>query len=162
MKKRLNIVGLLVFLVVSAACDKKDDPEVTSGEVVSLMFGVYAGEIPGTDYSDIYLLNETSLFQDTTNKYPNNGFFDGEFVLLEQEKFELTQDLMDYFPMELLVSEETFIGCPDCADGGGIYVEYKTTDYHGRWNIDNELDAIPEYLHEFVTKILEKIVLLEN
>ena len=49
---------------------------------------------------------------------------------------------------------------PDCADGGGTYIEINTADGKRFWYIDNNNRETPEYLHEFIGEVNEKINML--
>jgi len=147
-----------LFLLSCAKSDESGDID----QEITLLFGYYKGLVPEGDYSDIYLLNDTQLFLDSLGNYPSNGFYEGEFEKLTESDFQIAQDLISFFPSELFNEVENYVGCPDCADQGGIYVEYERGDLHGFWTIDNQQDALPEYLHEFVDKISEKVTLLDN
>lgn len=151
----------LFVLLLLASCASSDE----SGDIdqeVTLLFGYYKGLVPGGDLSDIYLLNSSNLYLDSLGNYPSNGFYEGEYTEMDNSDFQIAQDLISFFPSELFDEFENYVGCPDCADQGGIYVEYERGDQHSFWNIDNQKDALPEYLHEFVDKISEKVILLNN
>lgn len=53
--------------------------------------------------------------------------------------------------------EEKTYACPDCVDQGGLYIRYYIEGKKGEFRIDTNKDKIPNYLHEFVDKINEKL-----
>ena len=72
------------------------------------------------------------------------------------------EDLSDYFPDQLLSEEEEVLGCPDCADQGGLFIQYSENENVQSWRIDQSKNAVPAYLHEFMDKVNEKIDLINN
>lgn len=52
--------------------------------------------------------------------------------------------------------------CPDCADQGGLYVEYRQGNAYGKWHIDQDKEEVPTYLHEFMDKVNETIRLIKE
>jgi len=83
-------------------------------------------------------------------------------VQLENSKFEQVKDVIDYFQNQLLNGREPKLNCPDCADGGGIFIQYANNGTIKSWRIDPTLNNVPEYLHEFIEKVNEKIALINN
>jgi hypothetical protein len=78
------------------------------------------------------------------------------------KKFDFSCDDLDLsiadIPSELLETESGKIfGCPDCADGGGLFIEYKSGKTHKFWVIDNMKYQVPEYLHPFMDKVRAEI-----
>lgn len=68
------------------------------------------------------------------------------------------KDLSLQLPSALINSESHVLGCPDCSDGGGIYIETKINDEIRYWFIDKQ--RVPSGLEEFVTLVNEKLTLL--
>ena len=85
-----------------------------------------------------------------------------EFEELESGLFLQVNDLPDFFPNQLLNESETVFGCPDCADGGGLFVQYSKNGNTKSWRIDQDYNNIPSYLHEFVYKVNEKIGIINK
>jgi hypothetical protein len=71
-------------------------------------------------------------------------------------------DLVDFFPNQLLDETETIIGCPDCADGGGLFIQYLDNEDIMAWRIDQNKNNVPTYLHDFMDKVNEKIQIINN
>jgi hypothetical protein len=70
--------------------------------------------------------------------------------------------LVDFFPNQLLSEEETVFGCPDCSDGGGLFIQYSDNGNLKSWRIDQMQENVPSYLHSFMDQVNEAIVLINN
>src|SRR5699024_2579495 len=116
--------------------------------------GHFYGECVGESCVETFKLTENNLYEDTVDDYSHQNF---ELVKLENEKFEQVKDLTDYFPNQLLNDSRTVFGCPDCADGGGLFIQYSNNGNVKSWRIDQRKDKVPSYLHSFITKVNKKI-----
>lgn len=151
--KNFKPLAFLLLLTLLFACKKEDNPTLENGNY--LIFGHYYGECFGETCVETYKLTETQLFEDIINTYAGNGPFD--FIELPAAEYEKTKTLMDYFPSELLQAEETTFGCPDCADQGGLFIQYADGSTIKSWRIDQSKGAVPTYLHAFMDKVNETI-----
>ncbi|MBI1185719.1 hypothetical protein GC194_15740 [bacterium] len=152
--KPVILLCSLTFLF-SASCQK--DPSTTTADY--LVFGTFYGMCAGGELCvEIFKIDHKNLWEDRNDNYPDrSNFYDGKFEKLSNDKFEATKDLLDKFPQELLNEKESTLGCPDCVDQGGMYVEYKKGNTHKFWIIDNSTSAIPEYLHSFADELHTKV-----
>ena len=155
---KLSICGLLACSMILLGCSDSKSDDVMSDEA-TLIFGSYAGECSG-DCSDVYILDKSSLAVDGDNRYPTNDFFVGNFLPLPESDFNIAKALLAIFPTDLLNETAIVLGCPDCADQGGYYLEYQTAGFHAAWRIDTNLDEVPSYLHAYITILSDKINLL--
>lgn len=149
-----QIVYILLLSLGIYSCSS-DDANSTDGDY--LIFGSYYGMCGGDGCVLTYKLTNEALFEDTTKDYSGTDF---SFIPMEQDEFEAVKDLMDHFPSELLNVNEDFIGCPDCADQGGLFIEYSKNGITDNWRIDQFKNNVSEYLHPFMDKVNEKIDLL--
>ena len=156
MKK--TILGLLTIGILFA-CNKDDDSEININEQNFLIFGHFYGECFGEGCVETFKLTDKSLYEDTIDDYNGQNM---EFVELENETFEQVKNIMDFFPNQLLNQNETVFGCPDCADGGGLFIQYSENGNKKSWRIDQVKDNVPTYLHNFIDKVNEKIGLINN
>ncbi len=156
MKK--TILGLLTIGILFA-CNKDDDSEININEQNFLIFGHFYGECFGEGCVETFKLTDKSLSEDTIDDYNGQNM---EFVELENETFEQVKNIMDFFPNQLLNQNETVFGCPDCADGGGLFIQYSENGNKKSWRIDQVKDNVPTYLHNFIDKVNEKIGLINN
>ncbi len=153
--KKLVFLGLILMSVIS--CSSDDGIELN--ETNFLVFGHFYGECGGEGCIETFKLTGTSLFEDTNDNYVGIDF---NFIKLTNEKFEAVKDLVDFFPNELLTSSETTFGCPDCADGGGLFIQYSKNGVIRNWSIDQSKSNVPNFLHNFMDKVNEKIQLINN
>jgi hypothetical protein len=68
------------------------------------------------------------------------------------------KELLDQIPGALDNEPEVF-GCPDCSDGGGLYIEIKSGGEIKHWSID--IQRTPDNLIDFRNLVIEKIALLQ-
>ena len=148
----LTIVGLLV------SCNKDDD-SIEINETNFLIFGHFYGECGGEGCVETFKLTENKLFEDILDDYSGENF---DFVELSDDKFEQVKDIENFFPNQLLNNNENIIGCPDCADGGGLFIQYSENGNIKSWRIDQNKNNVPKYLHDFIDKVNEKIELINN
>jgi len=148
-------VGLILLGLI--ACNSDDGIELS--ETNFLVFGHFYGECGGEDCVETFKLTRTTLYEDTNDNYVGIEF---NFIKLDNDKFNAVKDLVDFFPNELLTSNETTFGCPDCADGGGLFIQYSKNGTIRNWNIDQTKANVPSYLHSFIDKVNEKIQLINN
>jgi hypothetical protein len=146
---------------VFISCDKDDDDNdcTTATEPDYLIFGHFYGECLGETCVETFKLTDTQLFEDTIDDYSGQNLV---FIELGNDKFELANDLFDYFPAELLNESDTVFGCPDCADGGGLFIQYSINENPQSWRIDQEKNNVPSYLHDFMDEVNERIELINN
>ncbi|MCB0510207.1 MAG: hypothetical protein H6579_07670 [Chitinophagales bacterium] len=152
MKYFFNLT-LILALFSLISCKKEKD---LSNEDY-LLFGHFYGMCMGESCIEYYKLDAAHLYEDMNDNY-NGAPFD--FVELNANKFELTKDLIDFFPSELLSEADGTMGCPDCADQGGILISYYFEGSLRTWRLDKDKNNVPSYLHSFMDKVDEKITLI--
>ncbi len=152
----------LIFLILSftilfvSSCNKED--EIESNQTDFLIFGHFHGECIGEGCVETFKLDHEKLFEDSNDNYSGTNF---NFIEIGNDKFEQVKDLVDYFPSKLLSENENVFGCPDCADQGGLFIQYSENGNIRSWKIDKSKSSVPNYLHEFIDKVNEKIDLIE-
>lgn len=124
-----------------------------------LIFGHFYGMCIGENCVETFKLTDKGLFEDTVDDYSGQNM---KFIQLDNEKFLKAKDLVDFFPSQLLKEKEMIIGCPDCADGGGLFIQYSENGNVRSWRIDQEKQNVPPYLHRFIDKVNEKIKLINS
>ncbi|WP_298647052.1 hypothetical protein [uncultured Proteiniphilum sp.] len=147
--------------VLFHSCEKN---EIKLADKDYIIFGSYHSMCSG-DCIAFYKLEENKLFKDTRTQYPplySDGFYTGNFAQLSQNQFEEVKDLLGYFPSDLLKESKSVIGCPDCVDYGGLYIEYNVKGVRKYWHLDRMKSEVPEKYHAFIDKVDEKIVLLRE
>ena len=124
-----------------------------------MIFGHFYGKCKGENCVETFKLTDKGLFEDTIDDRNGQNM---KFIQLENEKFLQVKDLVDFFPSQLLNEKKTTIGCPDCADGGGLFIQYSENGNVKSWRIDQEKDNVPRYLHIFIDKVNEKIKMIND
>ncbi len=132
---------------------------ITLNEQNYLVFGHFYGMCAGEGCVETYKLTDMKLYEDLIDDYSGQNL---EFVELENETFAQVSDLVDFFPNQLLSEEETVFGCPDCSDGGGLFIQYSDNGNLKSWRIDQFQNNVPSYLHAFIDQVNEDIALINN
>jgi hypothetical protein len=159
-QKHLNRIPLIIFssvILFISSCNKNCEIELAQNDF--LIFGHFYGECLGEGCVETFKLTNNKLFEDLNDNYSGTDF---DFIELENDTFEQVEDLIDYFPNQLLSEIETTLGCPDCADQGGLLIQYSENGTLQSWRIDQSQSSVPDYLHEFMDKVNEKIYLINN
>ncbi|CAH8284828.1 hypothetical protein EV196_101186 [Mariniflexile fucanivorans] len=154
MKKIILLILVSIFIY---GCSSKDEIQVYDGDY--LIFGHFYGFCIGENCVEIFKLTNENLYEDSNDNYASKPF---NFEVLDNAKFEAVKDLVDAFPTKLLDEKEEIIGCPDCADGGGLYIEYSKNGVVSSWRIDQMKNNVPEYLHPFMDTVNMKIALINK
>ena len=149
---------LLMAIVILTSCNKDEDC-ITINEQNFLVFGHFYGMCGGEECVETYKLTDLKLYEDILDDYSGQNL---DFVELDNETFEQINDLVDFFPNQLLNETDTFFGCPDCSDGGGLFIQYSDNGNLKSWRIDQFQENVPSYLHSFIDKVNEKISLINN
>ncbi|WP_250434520.1 hypothetical protein [Hanstruepera flava] len=158
--KHLQLIFLAVFITLfSCNSDNDNDSKAVPTGENYLIFGHYAFVHCNLEEAciDVFKLTDEKLFEDIID---DNRIEEFDFIELDNELFELVNDLPDYFPEELLNSNETTFGCGTCVDANDYFVEYSHSGIVKSWWIEPDYGVTPEYLHEFIDKLTEKILLL--
>ncbi|AYB33842.1 hypothetical protein [Chryseolinea soli] len=159
--KLLRISLLALAALTFGACHDNDDKhgrDLLSASDAYFSFGSFYGMCQGENCVAFFLVRNGKLYEDKKDQYPKNGTpHEGDYEALSDEKYQLVKDLVNKIPQELLSESSTTIGCPDCADGGGTYIEINSADGKRFWYIDNNNRETPEYLHDFIEEVNEKI-----
>ena len=148
---------LTITILLSNACGEDLSFELNDDNY--LIFGHFYGECFGELCVETFKLTEEKLFEDINDNYSGNNL---SFIELGADKFDEVKDLALLFPNQLLFESKSTFGCPDCADGGGIFIQYADNGKIQSWRIDQDKDQIPNYLHNFVDKVNEKIALIND
>lgn len=152
-----NILIFLVTTVLFTACNSDDDKVIETADY--LIFGHYYGMCVGESCVEIFKLTDTKLYEDTNDNYNLDNL---NFRELDHATFEKVKSLISAVPQELLTDETSVLGCPDCADGGGLYVQLSQKGTLYTWNIDQVKENVPEYLHNFMDEVNAKIAVINN
>ena len=151
-----NIFLFLIVIGTFTSCDKDGD-NITINEQNFLIFGHFYGMCAGEGCVETYKLTDVKLYEDIVDDYSGQNL---DFVELNNEQFELVNDLADFFPVQLLNESDAVFGCPDCADGGGLVIQFSDNGVLKSWRIDQVQNNVPNYLHDFIDQVNARIVLI--
>lgn len=152
-----NFIFLMMVTLTFFSC-KSDDEGIFKDEDY-LIFGHFYGMCVGEACVETFKLTHNKLYEDANDHYSGSEF---DFYELDQNLFNQIQDLKATFPEQLMLEETGVIGCPDCADGGGLLIQLSRNGHLYIWRIDQYKANVPEYLHDFMDKVNEKIALINN
>ncbi len=161
----IRIAAVIALAIFAFSCNKDEhNDEYGPTQKEFLIFGEYAGFCGGESCIEIFKLEDGKLYEDTKDHYPSTQTtgYQGDYILLDKEKYEMVKDLIDAFPEKLKEDVNLVIGMPDAYDQGGIYVEIKENDKSYYWLIDRDTNNIPAYLHGWVNLIRERIAQVNN
>jgi len=151
---------ILCLLTISICSCKKDNVILSTSDYI--VFGHFYGECGGEQCIEIFRLEQNKLLEDTRDIYPNStSFYNGNYNLLTQQKFNDAKDLLLFFPNDLLIETNTVIGEPDAGDWGGLYIEYNYNGTRKFWLLDQKKSNVPSKYHNFIDKVNEKIKLIQ-
>ena len=152
--KSVLVLPIIVCLFIINSCSKDND--IDSGADYTI-FGHFYGECSGEQCVEIFKIEAGSLFEDTNDYDPYaNQSYDGNFVKLDDSKFEKVKNLPELIPDEIY-AENNVVGQPDAGDWGGIFLETRIDGQKSYWKIDMMHDNLPEYLCDFVDTVVQYI-----
>ena len=157
--KILLPVALFTCLLNSGCDNNLEDCAESSSEPI-LVFGHFYGECFGERCVETFKLSDTKLFEDKIDNYGGGVAFD--FEERSEDLFDLVVDLRSAMPEQLLDEEDQTFGCPDCGDQGGIFIRWIDGDSTQSWLVDTSPRNVPDYLHEYIVLIQEKISLIST
>ena len=151
---------IITFLLGNSCAKQNEQPE---DEISYILFGHFYGFCLGEQCIEIFKLTDSALFEDQKDEYPSReNFYQGDYIELDNEKFELVKSLKDNIPFELTQEKNHVIGSPDVTDGGGVYFAIANERGTKFWLIDQFDQNIPEYLKPFKDQINQSISLINN
>ena len=143
--KKYTVLTLFAAILLFNSCEK--DPPASSS-VTKFVFGFFNGHCQGEKCIELYKLENGHLYEDLDDKYPvGNQYEIGNYTLLSTSLYREVSYLRNIVPAELLQMNDTILGCPDCADQGGLYIEYHTDTEDKRWILDQNKFHVPAELH---------------
>jgi len=135
---------LIVVLISISGCKKAEKTDY-------LIFGKFYGFCV-SDCITLYKVTNKNLYLEKPSDYLENEIYKGNFSNKINNKLSIAKPLLDMVPTKLL-DEELFIGCPDCADQGGYFIQYEKDGEEYYFKIDTFKDNVPDYLHDFLNEV---------
>ena len=158
---KINPFIIIIYLGLFYFCNEPSAKADLKSDYI--IFGHFYGFCQGENCIEIFKLTESKLYEDVADNYPTSTHpYEGNFTEMDNEKLQLIKALADNIPQELLSEQDTVIGSPDAADGGGIYIAIKNDDGTRFWLIDQMKFNVPDYLHSFMDEINNSISLISD
>ncbi len=152
---------ILLFCLSLLGCEKEKNPPANDNSASEhLIFGHFYGFCFGENCIATFALTQDSLAEDSLDQYFNSEMTFA-WVPRSEEDFAAAAHLLPDFPSALWDTEEGTIGCPDCADQGGVLLSYTRDGVTKTWRIDNDLQDVPTYLHAYLGAVRSVIQLLQ-
>ena len=129
-----------------------------------LVFGTYYG-MCRIDCINIYCVESNQLQKDDSVTY---GKLDWFYYFtptrkMDAAKHKFAKGLLSQVPMELLSRNRTTIGCPDCADQGGIFIQAMSGPVSATLKLDiTDTEEQSAEVIAFKKKILEAVAYLKQ
>jgi hypothetical protein len=144
MKKRVwlsfSFLLTLLGLLVSEHCKSQ------AGTIESATFGVYFGKCKKHCAPMFqYTFKDSILLADTTDSFFKQNKVNCTQVVGDKNKRFLAADIINHIPASLrgITKAVSNFGCPDCTDGGGIFLELKKDNGSSvRFLIDFQTDHL--------------------
>ena len=147
-------------MLLSCSNDNQNEKLVLN-ENDSLVFTRYSPEGPSS--FTFYKLTNSQVFKDDTSGFVMISQLEANYnenpVNLEDlgsDKFNLTKDLLNYFPSKLLTTVRN-IGNPGANDSGVLYVQLSKNGVTKIWELHSDPNDVREEFRVFVQKVNEKI-----
>ena len=161
----MKYLSLIVLITLLASCGAE---EVKPSEVFTqsddyLIFGRSFGHCHGEECVEIFLIDNSGLYEDNKDNLPSwTEPYDGNYTKLSDAKYQAVKNLSLGTPDYLLQNTDTVYGCPDCADGGAIYLEIKQGNDRRFWLLDNSKYQVPEEIHSIIDHVREAVELINQ
>ncbi|MEH0156018.1 hypothetical protein V6R21_17860 [Limibacter armeniacum] len=155
MKRIFKVICLLLIVNLYLSCDDDDTMSIIApSEGDYMIFGTSYGFCAG-NCTNLFLLKDSLLFEDddVERGIPDTVPFKEE--PLEHSSYDIAKVLWNELPQELLSSNDTVFGCPDCADQGAIYLKLRLEGQIYEYRIDTYDEQLPEFLIPFSNKVEE-------
>lgn len=132
--RKISILFIISTILI-ASCTKEKITKLDLKDGDYFIFGSYAGECYG-DCAHFYVLKNNSIYADEIYSFYIDSLKFSSSAL-PSDKYTISAPLLSNFPTYLTNHKNETFGCPDCTDGGAIYIELKQNGIISHWNIDN-------------------------
>lgn len=149
---RYKFLFLLLPLSI-CACSKSDSPLFSKAD--ALIFGTFYGECFGDDCVRTYMVSEGILYKDANDAYVMNS---RSFEKVSDDGADIALKISEKMTSGLGDIVNSSIGCPDCRDQGGVYLETVDSDEVSTyWIFDQDKSEVAEEFHPLLDIINETV-----
>ena len=133
-----------------------DSPTTSENQLAAIVFGKYCGHCLD-NCTDMfrYDISSNTVQADSTDGYLRKSSFQFD-VQLTQDRHSIANALVEKMPAQLNSVADTLtrIGCPDCADQCGYYLETIDASQRSRkFQFDTDTAQVPQELRSFVVQL---------
>lgn len=153
---KLTLFAVLISMMSITACQK--DEEVSSDD---LIFGLSYGECTG-DCSYLYLLHNGELFADDGVEHFIPDAIPFQSTAEPDSDYQLSKNLLDDFPEQLVSNGQSSYGCPDCLDQGTIYLELRRNGSVYKFELDPDGDSGDPAIDAYGSEVIRVVDLLRS
>jgi hypothetical protein len=146
-----KLMLLLLTVLVFGACKESEEPLQDA-----FVFGRWSAFCTG-NCIQIYKLENDKLYVDNLNSFREAATITYKPTPLSNQYVAKAKSLRDSFPQSLLENPFSVIGCPDCADQGGIYLAFDNREGTLYWQIDADETTWPEVIRPYLEELTEFI-----
>lgn len=143
------------MVLLTTSCERNNlDPAAT------LIFGEAYGFCAG-DCAHFFQISNKHIYKDNIDRFGTDlPTFDD--IPLSGSDYELAESLLANFPSYLLDNPNVTLGCPDCADQGGIHIYYIQGTNTYFWHIDTFIDNQPAEIRDYLSQMRDVIAALKD
>lgn len=151
----------LTWVFLSSCSNDGFFQKESSDNVEAFVFGQYYGYCTGEACIEIFKLENETLFEDTTDRYPaGNTPYEGTFVPVKNENHLRLESLCDLAVRTLQPENQGVIGMPDAGDWGGFYLQFNVDGETKFWlldtmkpNVDNRFHPLMDSLQAVISTL---------
>lgn len=151
--KKPFLILLSIVIVFTLSC-KKENPitplDLSSGDY--FIFGEYAGECYG-NCARFFVIKDNNIYGDLNDYFYSADSLKFSSAALSITKYNLAKPLLTDFPTYLNNHKNETYGCPDCTDGGAVYIILKQDGITSHWNVDNFIQNQPEEIRDYIARM---------
>lgn len=148
------LFGFSILLLFSGSACKKN-----SNEFDYIIFGKYFSECGG-NCASFYRLTSNKLYGDRMDYFMGAKDIKFRKFALSQDDFKTAQSIADSLPDFFKTDNSQTLGCPDCHDQGGLYLEIRNNGNTRVFNIDPEVRRMPQEVMDYTNLLNQTIASL--
>jgi hypothetical protein len=148
-------IYFLFLSILFSSCERNNIDQEDS-----LIFGEAYGFCVG-DCAHFFQIKDNNLLRDNEDRYAGD-IPTFEAKPLSGPDYELANALLTNFPQYLVDHPNQTLGCPDCADQGGIHLYYTKGNQQFFWHIDTFVDNQPVEIRDYINQVKDVIADLKN
>ncbi len=140
-------IGIFLLVLILFSNCKKQNATPTA----ALIFGTRSA-LCNLNCANFYLIRDAALYQDT-NHSANAAL---SFVLspLPGSKYQLANSLVSNIPQYLRNDTGGSLGCPGCADGVIVHLEFTDLQRHTvKWDINSDTTLLPAEIRSYIQQV---------